>query len=193
MLIVRSDVARVESDLAGGLVGCPGCGGVLRPWGHARRRVLRGDPPGEAIRPRRARCKSCLVSQVLLPDRCLARRRDPVEVIGSAVAAKVSGEGHRRIAARTGIPATTVRGWLRRFATAAERIRGHFTAWAYRLDALQGPINPAGSVVADAVEAIGVAARAATLRFGPRPAWGWASAMSGGWLLATRVDLWPAP
>lgn len=193
MLIVCSDVARVESDLAGGLVRCPACDGALRPWGHARARVLRGDPPGAAIRPRRARCRSCLVTQVLLPDCCLARRRDRVEVIGSALAAKVSGDGHRRIAARIGVPAGTVRGWLRRFKSAADQVRAHFTAWAYRLDALQAPIDPAGGPMADALEAIGVAARAATLRFGPRPPWAWAAAMSGGWLLATRVDLWPAP
>jgi hypothetical protein len=135
----------------------------------------------------------CLVTQVLLPDSCLGRRRDGVEVIGAALVAKASGKGHRTIAAGIGIPALTVRGWLRRFSSAAGRILAHFPAWAYRLDPLQGPIGPAGSAVADAIEAIGMAARAATLRFGPRPAWGWASAMSGGWLLATRVHLWPAP
>ena len=193
MVIVRSDVFRVESDLAGGSVACPACGGVLRRWGWARTRVLRGDPLDAAIRPRRARCKSCLVTHVLLPDCCLARRRDRVEVIGRALAAKVSGEGYRRIAAMIGVPAGTVRGWLRRVKSTAFEIRAHFTSWAYRLDPLLCPVEPAGSVVADAVEAIGVAARAATLRFGPRPAWGWAAAMSGGWLMATRVDLWPAP
>jgi hypothetical protein len=166
---------------------------MLRPWGHARARVLRGEDREAAFRPRRGRCGSCLVTHVLLPDFCLARRRDRAEVIGSALAANVSGKGHRRIATQIDVPVGTVRGWLRRFKWAAEQIRAHFTSWAYRLDPLQGPIGPAGSLVADAVEAIGVAARAATLRFGPRPAWGWAAAMSGGWLLATRVDLWPAP
>jgi hypothetical protein len=193
VLIVRSDVARVESDLVAGVVKCPDCEGVLGPWGHARSRVLRGHGREGVFRPRRGRCRSCLVSHVLLPDWCLARRRDPAEVIGAALVANASGEGYRRIAARTGVPAGTVRGWLRRFKSAAERIRAHFTAWAYRTDPLQASIVPAGSAMADALEAIGVAARAATLRFGPRPAWGWAAAMSGGWLLATRVDLWPAP
>lgn len=161
--------------------------------GHARPRVLRGGGREGAIRPRRGRCRSCLVSHVLLPDCCLARRRDRAEVIGAALVAKASRDGYRRIAASTGVPAGTVRGWLRRFKSAAEQIRAHFTAWAYGMDPLQAPIVAAGSAVADALEAIGVAARAATLRFGPRPAWGWAAAMSGGWLLATRVDLWPAP
>lgn len=38
MLIVRSEVDRVEADLIGGRVACPACDGVLRPWGHARAR-----------------------------------------------------------------------------------------------------------------------------------------------------------
>jgi hypothetical protein len=193
VLIVRNDPVRVESDLTGGLVTCPACSGVLRPWGHGRARVLRGDPPDAAFRPRRSRCSSCLVTHVLLPDFCLARRRDRVEVVGRALASKVAGDGYRRIALSVGVPAGTVRGWLRRFKSTASQIRSHFTLWAYHLDDLQPPIEPAGSVIADALEAIGVAARAATLRFGPRPAWGWVSAMSGGWLLATRVHLWPAP
>jgi hypothetical protein len=136
---------------------------------------------------------SCLVTQVLLPDCCLGRRRDRVEVIGSALVAKAGGAGYRRISLEIGVPAGTVRGWLRRFASRAQAVRAHFTSWAYRLDVLQVPVGPAGSLTADAVEAIGVAARAASLRFGPRPAWGWAAAMTGGWLLATRVHLWPAP
>jgi hypothetical protein len=193
VLIVRSDVARVESDLAGGRVGCPACGGVLRPWGHGRGRVLRGEDRSLAFRPRRARCRSCLVTQVLLPDFCLARRRDRVEVIGSALAANAAGRGWRRIAANIGVPPGTVRGWLCRFRSNGEQIRAHFTRWAYHLDPLLVPLAPTGWLVSDAVEAIGVAARAATLRFGPRPGWGWAAAMSGGWLLATQVQLWPSP
>jgi hypothetical protein len=193
VLIVRNDVARVESDLVAGLVACPGGDGFLRPWGHGRARVLRGEDRESAFRPRRGRCGSCLVTQVLLPDWCLARRRDRVEVVGSALMSKVSGKGHRRIAKEIDVPEGTVRGWLRRIRDCAERLRAHFTAWAYRLDPLQVPIGPTGSALGDVVEAIGMAARAATLRFGPRPAWGWVAAMSGGWLLATRVDLWPAP
>jgi hypothetical protein len=53
----------------------------------------------------------------------LARRADVAAVIGSALAAKATGAGHRRIAAALGRPAETVRGWLRRFAGRVEAIR----------------------------------------------------------------------
>jgi len=48
-------------------------------------------------------------------------------------------------------------------------------------------VLPAGSGVADALEAIAVAARAWVLRFGPGDPWRIASVLSGGVLLATRA------
>ena len=36
MLIVCAEVALVEAELVGGLLGCPSCREVLGPWGHAR-------------------------------------------------------------------------------------------------------------------------------------------------------------
>jgi hypothetical protein len=104
---------------------------------------------------------------VLLPVDTLVRRRDEVVVIGAALIAWLGGTGHRRIAASVGVPADTVRGWLRRFAGRAEDVRGHFWRLAHRLDASLGAIEPRGSRVADALEAIGVAAAAAVRRFGP--------------------------
>jgi hypothetical protein len=49
-------------------------------------------------------------------------------------------------------------------------------------------VLPAGSVVADALEAIAVAARAWVLRFGPDDPWRIASRLSGGVLLSTRAS-----
>ena len=66
-------------------------------------------------------------------------------MIGAAIEAKVAGEGHRPIARRLGVPADTVRGWLRRFAERAGRIRAHFTRWAVALDPELGAVLPAGS------------------------------------------------
>ncbi len=192
MLIVRSDAERVESDLLSETVGCLSCGGVLGGWGFARWRVLRCEAGPLALRPRRARCRSCRSTHVLLPDTVLARRVDTVAVIGTALTAAAAGVGHRRVAARVGRPPSTVRGWLRRFRSVAARAAVFFAAWAHRLDPLLGPVTPAGSVVADAVEVIGVAARAASLRLGSRPPWSWASALTVGALLANTNTPWLA-
>jgi transposase-like protein len=128
---------------------------------------------------------------VLLPGVALLRRRDEIAVIGAAIEAMVAGQGYRRIAGRLGVHADTVRGWLRRFAERAELVRAHFTRCAVALDAELGAVLPAGSCVADALEAIAVAARAWVLRFGPGEAWRIASVLSGGVLLATRAPAYP--
>lgn len=193
MLIVGSDPVRVEEELVAGAIGCPCCSGALAPWSFARRRSLRGEHGPVMVRPRRGRCRSCGSTHVLLPDLALLRRVDAVEVIGRALMAKASGSGHRRIAEQLGRPPSTVRGWLRRFVAVAARVAAHFTAWAHALDPNLGPVSPAGGVLADAVEAVGVAARAASLRLGPRPPWSWASVLTLGRLVANTSSPWLAP
>jgi hypothetical protein len=186
MLIVGTELVVVEAELVGGRLGCRSCRGVLGPWGYARERVLRCRAGGRLLRPRRARCRGCLGTHVLLPQLAFSRRQDEVAVIGEAIEAKVAGEGFRPIAARLGACAETVRGWLRRFAGRAEEIRAHFTRCAVALDPELGPVLPAGGGVADALEAIALTARAWVLRFGPaEPAGPWeiASRFSGGRLL----------
>lgn len=191
MKIVGIDLADVERALVAGELACPGCGGELRPWSHARVRMLRRRGGGEERRcPRRARCRGCLGTHVLICEDMLARRRDEVGVIGSALAAKACGHGHRRSALVLGVPESTVRGWLRRFARVAEAIRVWFTVLAHDLDPLLEPLAPAGSSFGDAVEAIGVAARAASLRFGVRPPWWFASTATGGRLLSNTNCPW---
>jgi hypothetical protein len=189
MLIVCAEQARVETELVAGALSCPSCRGVLGPWGHARERVLRCSWGDRWLRPRRARCRGCAGTHVLLPDLCLVRRQDEVVVIGAAIEATVAGEGYRRIASRLGVHAGTVRGWLRRFAERAELVRAHFTRWAVALDPELGPVLPAG--IADALEAIAIAARAWVLRFGPGDPWRVVSRLSGGVLLATRAPAFP--
>jgi hypothetical protein len=125
---------------------------------------------------------------VLLAEVCLLRRQDEAEVIGAAVEAHVAGEGHRPIAERLGVPAGTVRGWLRRYAANAGVIRALFTRSAVVLDPTLGPIVAAGSVVADALEAIAVAGRAWVLRFGPLPVWRIVSRLSAGGLLCRNTS-----
>jgi hypothetical protein len=131
------------------------------------------------------------MTHVLLADVVLLRRRDEGSVIGAAIEAKVAGVGHRLIAERLGVPKDTVRGWLRRFAERAERIRVHFTRWAVALDPELEPVMPAGGGIADALEAIAVAARAWVLRFGPGEAWRIAGLLSGGWLLCNTSCPFP--
>jgi hypothetical protein len=125
---------------------------------------------------------------VLLADLCLVRRQDEVEVIGAAIEAHVAGEGHRPIAERLGVPAGTVRGWLRRFEANAEVMRVLFTRAAVALDPELGPIVPAGSVVVDALEVIAVAGRAWVLRFGPQPVWRIVARLSAGGLLCRNTS-----
>lgn len=187
MVMVGSDPAVVEEQLGSGRLACPSCGGALRRWGHARRRTCRGSEGAVRHRPRRARCAGCGATHVLLPDRWLARRADSAAVIGAALTAKAGGAGHRAIGVLVGRPACTVRGWLRRFAARAQHWRGVFTGLLVALDPQSAPIVARGSVLADAVEVVGLAAAAAVRRFGPRGPWRFASAVSRGLLLA------PAP
>lgn len=191
MLMVGTDEGLVEQDLLAGRLTCPSCSKVLGPWGHARLRMLRlaGGVVEEPFTPRRSRCSGCLVTHVLLSDRGLIRRRDEVEVIGAALVANAASQSHRRIASDLGVPVTTVRGWLRAFKRDAEVLRSHFTRWAHSLDPLLGPIEASGDAFRDALEAIGVAARAAVLRLGPRPPFAVASRLSNGALLANAS--WP--
>jgi hypothetical protein len=188
MKIVCAEQALVEAELLGGLLACPSCQGMLGPWGHARERVTRRFSGDWRWRPRRARCRDCQGTHVLLADLCLSRRQDEVEVVGRAVEAHVAGEGHRPIAARLGVPAGTVRGWLRRFEANAEVIRALFTRCAVWLDPELGSVLPAGSVVVDALEAIAVAGRAWVLRFGPQPVWRIVSRLSAGGLLSRNTS-----
>jgi hypothetical protein len=107
VLIVSDDRAVVEADLAAGRLLCPRCGGgVLGGWGCARLRVLRTREGARRLRPRRGRCReeACLATHVLLPDVCLAGRKDAVEVIGEALLCSAR-EGYRRVAERLGVPA----------------------------------------------------------------------------------------
>lgn len=147
----------------------------------------------ERRRLRRSICRACGATHVLVPEDMLLRRRDAVEVVGAALIAKAGGDGHRRIAADLGRPASTVRGWLRRFAVMAGALREHFTRWAYALDPVHDRLSPGGSVFFDAVEAVGVLGVVAVRRFGPRPPWSLASVVTGGGLLCNTSSLWAQP
>lgn len=196
MLSVGADPVVVERQLRSGELMCPQCGQRLAPWGHAAPRFVRRSAAVVArIRPRRAICSSpagCGRSHVLLPRLCLGRRVDPVAVIWAALVARAAGWGWRRICAVAGRPASTVRGWLSRFADHAEPLRVGFA----RLERLADTgvdmvrLMPAVSPVADAVAQIGAACAAVRRMAGSAvfevSAAELVAACSGGRLLAPR-------
>ena len=186
MLTVSANAEDVERELVAGRLACPACGGVLAGWGQARERRVRGGGEVGRLAPRRARCRGCLRTHVLLPVTCLARRADEAAVIGQALEAKAAGAGHRVIAEVLGRPASTVRGWLRALAARAEQVRSAFTALAASL-ATDPPLPAAtGSPLGDAVAAIAAAAVTAAqfLGVGEVARWRLAAAATGGMLLA---------
>src|SRR5262249_18792442 len=93
----------------------------------------------------------------LLAGWCLGGRVDGVGGIGSALRAGADGWGWRRITALVGRAASTVRGWLSRFAGHAEPIRVGFAQveqWVNAGGELDR-VAPAGSPGGDAVAQIG--------------------------------------
>lgn len=114
-------------------------------------------------------------------------------MIWAASLTRAAGQGWRTITRAAGRPASTVRGWLRRFQAHAEAIRVAFAWVEHRaaggcdLDRL----TPTGGVVGDAVAQIGAAVAAVRRRCGGAvfsvSAAQMVAACSGGWLLTARV------
>ena len=123
------------------------------------------------IRPRRVICSrgGCGRSHVLLPRFCLGRRVDVAAVIWAAVLARAAGRGWRSISAAAGRPASTVRGWLSRFAAHAEPIRAAFARLERQVNTGgdMDRLAPAGDAVADAVGQVGAACAAVRRRWWP--------------------------
>jgi hypothetical protein len=131
---------------------------------------------------------------VLLPVSGLLRRVDLAEVIGAALLARARKASLRQIAAELGVPLSTVRGWLGRFAERAVLIAGHFARLAAWLEPSAVVAEPRGSPLVSAVEAIGVAAVAAARRLGAHTGpFEFASGATGGRLLCNTNAPFPAP
>ena len=195
LFIVGNDEDDVEAALVAGELACPPCGGQLRPWGHARERTARLMGGTERHRPRRGRCRGCLRTTVLLAERFLARRVDSAEVVGEALFARARGAPQSAVASLVGRARETVRNWVAAFSARADALRRHFTSWALALDPRLHEVASHGSGFVDALEALGLAAQAASLALGPKPAWSWASQMTRGGLISTATPNtnWPAP
>ena len=191
MLTVGVDAAAVERRLVTGELACPGCAGVLTGWGYARARAIRVESGRWLVRPRRAVCRGCGGTHVLLPVGVLLRRADVVGVVGAAIVAKAAGLGARPVAALVDRPLGTVREWLRRFGSRAEAVRGWFTGLLCAMAVDPVLPGPAGSVWADAVTAMREAAVAVAARFAVTgvTVWQVVGAASSSRLLAPG---WPA-
>lgn len=201
MLSVGPDPVVVERMLAGGELRCPDCGGVLARWGYAAARFVRVVVGAvERVRPRRAICSvagvdGCGRSHVLLPRFLLGRRLDEAGLIWSVLRARAGGLGWRRAARAAGRPASTVRGWLTRFADRAEAIRHSFAELERLVSAADGGqmdrLSPAGGPLSDAVAQIGACLAALRRSRGEAvltvSAAQMVSVLSGGWLLGTRA------
>ena len=185
-MIVVLDEAQARADVAGLALRCPVCSGQLRRWGFARTRSLRSSGGGRvSLRPRRVRCAGCRVTHVLLPAQAPAHRGYVIDVVGQALLASAFGQSHRSIGADLGVPADTVRGWLRRVKARAERLRVQATIVAHNFDPMLPAIVPAGSPLADAVSALGTAAAAMARRISlVAPPWQIVAMIASGQLLA---------
>jgi hypothetical protein len=193
LLTVEVDPVCVESRLVAGAIECPCCvGGVLGGWGHARERVVVGMD--QRVRPRRGRCRGCGVTQVLLPVSLLLRRAYTAERIWSALVAKASGVGHRKIAQQVEAPVSTVRDWLRRMGGRLEQARAWFVGAAIGVGVDVAVPQGSGSLWVDALAAVGLVFEQITGRFGEAGLFGAVTAagvavtLSGGRLLAPG---WP--
>jgi hypothetical protein len=77
------------------------------------------------------------------------------------------GQSHRTIGTDLGVPAGTVRGWIRRVRARAEWLRVQDTIAAHNFDPMLPAIVPAGSLLlANPVSALGTAAAALARRIG---------------------------
>jgi hypothetical protein len=122
---------------------------------------------------------------VLLPASVLLRRADAVTVIGAGLLAKAGGSGHRPIAVVLNVPASTVRGWLRRIVSVAGQVLAVLAAAAAQFAAEFTVPAPIADSVAVVVEMLGALAVAVARSLGGSCSpWRLAAVLTGGRLLA---------
>jgi hypothetical protein len=137
-----------------------------------------------------------LVTHVLLPVTVLLRRAYAAERIWAVLVNRAKGAGHRRIGASLGVPAATVRGWLRRAAERLEAVRAWFIGVAVAAGVDVRIPDGSGCPWRDALAAVATATAAIRFRFGAAGLSGAvtpdqvAVAASGGRLLAPN---WSPP
>ena len=115
MIVVRT-VAWAEQALSAGEIGCRTPGAAAPS--HGGDTVATGASVAWAPRPstcaRGGRAAPAALDPILLPAAVQPRLADTTEVIGTALASKAAGHGHRHIATELDRSPSTVRRWLRR-------------------------------------------------------------------------------
>lgn len=176
MLIVGVPAGEVEGMLACGVgprvpawACCPVCGGELRGFwaGYERTVRLAGGRRLVSLRIGRTRCVGrCRKTHALVPSLVVPRRLDAAEVIGAALELAAAGLGHRQVAARLVVPATTVRGWLRRARARVGLVSSGLWRFAMELGVLAPRPPPGERPLAGLLRAVWSAHAAAVSRFG---------------------------
>ena len=134
----------------------------------------------------RLRCARCGVSHALLPAFTLAWRLDVAETIGS-VARGGSGRrgcGVRPAAERAGVLYTTARGWVRRFRARTAELGGGVRGGGSGAGRAGGHGPGRGGPVRATAIGAAFAAAASLPGWGRLGAWRFASAATGGTLIA---------
>jgi transposase-like protein len=167
---------------------CPRCGAAMWFWSGYRRWVREAGSCLRIFVPR-VRCARCRRTDALLPAFLLAGRLDVTDSVGRVIEAVASGAvGVRPAATRAGVPYTTAREWRRRFTARAGEIGVAFAALCVELGGpVLGPVADAGRRAVTAIEG----AFAAACEFpgwAGLTRWRFASAVSGGSLLAANTD-----
>ena len=167
---------------------CPSCSSPAVFWSGYWRHVRWQERERKIFIPR-VRCRGCGVTHALLPAFVLARRLDAAESAGLVIGQVAGGaRGVRRAAAAAGVPFTTARGWVRRFAARAGELAVSFSALAVELGGeavrlLPDPLRSAVTAISAAfTAAAGLPGWAVLGR------WRFACAVTGGSLLAANAS-----
>lgn len=122
-------------------------------------------------------------SHSLLPDVLVSGRVDLASVIGWALEARAAGKTIVRISGEIGVPAATVRGWLRRAAVCGPRVATRLLAVAAAAGSSVRAPPSAGPVATLVAAADRAAAAWSALSGEPVGRWRFAVAHTGGRLL----------
>jgi Domain of unknown function (DUF6431) len=167
---------------------CPSCSSRVVFWSGYWRHVRWQERERKIFIPR-VRCCGCGVSHALLPAFVLVRRLDAADTAGAVIGQVAGGVcGVRPAAAAAGVPFTTARGWVRRFAARAQELAVSFSALAVELGG--EVVRPLPDPRRFAVAAVGAAftAAAGLPGWAVLGRWRFACAVTGGSLIAANAS-----